>query len=519
MPSTRLLFDNSALALDASRRWAGYAALMRGLKLEAPLTERCAVASGHVKGSVRLEGELRVYDQRYRPADDIAGHLLFALKHETLDLLVLKRVLQRLGAEAVTHIIGANASRQQARRLWFLYEWLTGEKLPLSDAPASQRYIPLLDPSRYFTAAVAPSPRHKIGNNLPGVPAFCPIVRKTPVLEAFVRSQLADRVQQVMGRTAQDVWRRAASFLLLADSRASFAIEGERPPRSRLERWANVVRRAGAQPLSLDEILHMHDELIHDHRFVAKGLRTQGVFLGERDRDGEPIPEFIGARAADLPDLMAALLDSHRIMTERDVDPVIHAALIAFGFVFIHPFEDGNGRVHRALIHHILAERSFAPAGLVFPVSAVMLERIDGYRNALRQHSGPLMPFIEWQPNARRNVDVLNDTADLYRFGDYTALAEYLYACVEHTITQLLPDEVRYLQCHDRALAAIAQRIDMPENLARDLIMFITQNDMKLPARRRKKEFAALTDAEVQAIEADVAQAFADQYEYQSDKA
>jgi len=246
-----------------------------------------------------------------------------------------------------------------------------------------------------------------------------------------------------MGRTAQDVWRRAARFLLLADSRASFAIEGERPARNRLARWANVVRRAGARPLSLDEILRMHDELIHDHRFVAQGLRTQGVFLGERDRDGEPIPEFIGARAADLPGLMAALLASHRIMTERDVDPIIHAALIAFGFVFIHPFEDGNGRLHRALIHHILAERGFAPAGLVFSVSAVMLERIHDYREALRQHSGPLMPFIEWQPNAQRNVDALNDTADLYRFGDYTALAEFLYACVEHTITQLLPDEVR----------------------------------------------------------------------------
>ncbi|KON80443.1 hypothetical protein PA01_01135 [Azoarcus sp. PA01] len=42
----------------------------------------------------------------------------------------------------------------------------------------------------------------------------------------------------------------------------------------------------------------------------------------------------------------------------------------------------------------------------------------DNYRDALRQHSGLLMPFIEWQPDVRCNVDVLNDTADLYRFGD-----------------------------------------------------------------------------------------------------
>ena len=42
-------------------------------------------------------------------------------------------------------------------------------------------------------------------------------------------------------------------------------------------------------------------------------------------------------------------------------DPILAAALIAFGSVFIPPFEDGNGRIHRFLIHHVLAEKGFAP--------------------------------------------------------------------------------------------------------------------------------------------------------------
>ena len=257
----------------------------------------------------------------------------------------------------------------------------------------------------------------------------------------------------------------------------------------------------------------MHGKLIQDNRFVAKGLRSEGVFLGERNRDGEPVPEFIGARPQDLPSLMQGLLDSHRIMSGGSVDPVIHAALIAFGFVFMHPFEDGNGRLHRALVHHILAERKFAPAGMVFPVSAVMLERIEEYRQALRDFSAPLMSSIDWQPTPKGNVEVLNDTADLYRFGDYTALAEYLYTCVVHTITTLLPKEVHYLKCYDLALTSIGEHIDMPGNQIRDLIMFITQNGMKLPLHRRQKEFSSLTDAEVLAIEKDVAEAF-----FQDDK-
>ena len=62
------------------------------------------------------------------------------------------------------------------------------------------------------------------------------------------------------------------------------------------------------------------------------------------------------------------------------LDPVLAAAVLAFGFVYAHPFEDGNGRIHRYLIHHILAERGFNPPGVVFPVSAAILDRIDDYR-------------------------------------------------------------------------------------------------------------------------------------------
>ena len=76
--------------------------------------------------------------------------------------------------------------------------------------------------------------------------------------------------------------------------------------------------------------------------------------------------------------------------------------------------------MHRCLIHHVLAERKFTPPGMVFPVSSVMLDRIDDYRATLQAHSGPLMPFIEWRPTPERNVEVLNQTADLYRYFDCT---------------------------------------------------------------------------------------------------
>mgnify|MGYP000607367755 FL=1 len=256
----------------------------------------------------------------------------------------------------------------------------------------------------------------------------------------------------------------------------------------------------------------MHRILIGDDRFTPIGYREEGVFFGERDRDDQPLPEFIGARYEDVVELMTALNECNerlRISDIEDVDPVLQAACVAFGFVYVHPLADGNGRLHRCLIHHVLAERGFTPSGMIFPVSTVMQKRIDDYRTVLQEHSGPLMDFIEWRALPNGNVEVLNDTADLYRFYDCTAEAEFLYECVLQTIEEDLPNEIDYLKRHDRAMSSIMYAIEMPDKLAEDLIMFILQNDGKLPRRRREREpFNKLTDEEVDLVEEIVSEVF-----------
>jgi hypothetical protein len=94
------------------------------------------------------------------------------------------------------------------------------------------------------------------------------------------------------------------------------------------------------------------------------------------------------------------------------LDAVVAAAVLAFGFIYVHPFQDGNGRIHRYLIHHVLAQRGYNPAGVVFPVLAAILERINDYRIVLEDYSRRLLPLIRWEPAPDGNVNVLNDTAD-----------------------------------------------------------------------------------------------------------
>ena len=57
----------------------------------------------------------------------------------------------------------------------------------------------------------------------------------------------------------------------------------------------------------------------------------------------------------------------------------------------------------------------------------------------LQAISGPLMDFIEWRVTPGKNVEVTNHTADLYRYFDCTAEAEFLYACVRRTVEHDLP--------------------------------------------------------------------------------
>lgn len=421
---------------------------------------------------------------------------------------MLKRILMKTAHDDVTAFVRARPTGTINRRVWFFYETLTGRVLDIPDAGPGAA-VDALDTRAYFTARPVLSRRHRVRDNLLGDGGYCPVIRRTDRLEDYLGQSLAAKAAAIVGQTGQRLLTRAAAFILLADSRASFEIEGERAPRNRLDRWGKAILQAGKHPLQLSEIVRLHDVLIGDSRLTHIGLRPDGVFLGERDFNGDPVPEFVGARADDLQNLMDGLIRANTRMRESGLAAVLQAAATAFGFVYIHPFQDGNGRVHRCLIHHVLAERNFSPPGMIFPVSSVMLDRIDEYKRVLQSHSGPLMDFIRWSVTENRNVEVTNDTADLYRYVDCTEACEFLFSCIRHTIDHDLPEEIAFLQKHDEAMRRVMNAVEMPDRMAQDFIMFARQNRGRLSRRRRTEAFDALSDAEVETLEAIVIDVFA----------
>lgn len=481
---------------------------MAALEVKAPLREFSAVAEHHIKQSPREDGRWRVFDKRYAPDNTLAAQLTFALKHEPIDLLVLKRVLAAVPATAIEDMVRKSPESAISRRVWFFYEWLLQRKIDLPDASSKIGMVEAIDSKHYYTGSAVAAPRYRVRNNLLGTPHFCPTIRRTAKLETFIKSDLHERAHQTIVRVGAELVARAASFLLLADSKASFEIEGERPPRDRVQRWGRAIQQAGARELSIEQLITLQKELIEDTRFIQPGLRTSGVFLGTHTIEREPLPEFIGAKPTDLPELLTGMEESEEIMTGAELDPVLQAAALAFGFVYIHPFEDGNGRIHRWIIHHVLAQRRFTPPGIVFPVSSVVLTRIEDYKHVLQHHSSALMPYIEWLPTDAGNVEVTNDTSDLYSLFDCTEAAEFLYECVERTISHDLPNELDYLRRRDEAMRKIMDAVELPDRLADLFIIYTTRNGGTLPKRRRTGEFAGLSDDEVSKLEEVVQTAF-----------
>ncbi len=476
----------------------GYAALIHAYRLIVPLPRYlCAIGKRH---KVYKEADWHIYTPRHRPHANLEGHLTFALKYEGLDLAILKRLFESVGAKAIEALVRAKPTGSYARRIWFLYEWLTRTRLDLPDAEKGT-YALVVDPHQQWAIKGKTSSRHRVNNNLPGTPDFCPMIVRTRALNDFVEMNLKERALRVVAAVPKDLLSRTAAFLLLKDSKSSYAIEGVRAPQSRIQRWGRAIGEAGRQPLDVDEFLRLQQIVIGDGRFVKLGWRNDGGFVGEHDRKTRmPLPDHISARPEDLQELIEGLVAFNN-MIAQDLDPVLGAAALAFGFVYIHPFVDGNGRIHRYLIHHALAQRGFTPQGMVFPVSAAILERLDEYRGVLESYSARLLPSIEWQPTPDNNVEVLNDTGDFYRYFDATAHAEFLFSCVAQTIDVDLPNEADFLRRHDLFQERLEAMLDMPRATVDLLFRFLHQNAGKLSKRAHEKEFAALTDEEAQRIE------------------
>lgn len=439
------------------------------------------------------------YPAHYAPENSLLGNLRFALKYEALDLGVTYATLQAIGRSGLEEWVRAEPTGGFSRRAWFLYETLAGETLDLEPVRAGN-YINALSEKRHFAGPPRNSSRQRVRDNLLGTGLLCPTLRRTPRLEAMIRADISQQARDLTAGYPPEILARAVRYLYTKETRSSFAIEGEAPGSRREERFLQALRRVGRFDWGYPGELARLQQSIVEPRYASDGWRSSQSYVGETTRGYGQQVHFICPRPQDVPTLMEGWMALATRLLASDVDPVLAAAVIGFSFVFVHPFEDGNGRLHRLLIHDVLAKQGFSPPGLLFPVSAAILRNRLLYDQALEAFSQAILPAIEWRMNPDGEIAIENDTLDLYRFFDATPQAEYLYDRVAETIQVDLKQELDFLEKFDAAYRAVTAVVDMPNKRATLLVSLCFQNQGRL-SKQKRKQFPELQDDEIRHME------------------
>lgn len=447
------------------------------------------------------------YGPSYKPDDSTVGHLKFALKNEPLDMAILAATFAVVDATEIEAWVRAEPNGAYSRRAWFLYEWFTGKILDVPNA-SNLSYVDALDPDLNIGSAPVSSQRHRVRDNMLGVPRFCLTVRKTDAVERFRAAGVDRKARELMGECDPGLLARAVSYLFTKETKSSFEIEREEATGQKAERFVAALRNAASfDPTKKEDLIALQNVIV-DERYRDRDFRTNQNFVGQTVGPGYEKIHFISPRPEDIGGLMADWADLS-VRLRGTPDAVVAAAAIAFAFVFLHPFEDGNGRIHRFLVHHILSREGFTPPDMLFPVSAAIVRDERGYEEALNTFSKPLLERVDWRWVENGRIEVSGQTDRLYRYFDATGVVEFLANKVAETVEHDLKDELVYVAVFDQAFRAVAEIVDMPNRRASLLISLCLQNHGTL-SKRKRELFPELTDHEIASIGEAVQQAMRD---------
>jgi Fic family protein len=215
----------------------------------------------------------------------------------------------------------------------------------------------------------------------------------------------AERALQRVGADGRGALAPLARLLLRTESIASSKVEGLQVDVRDLARGearadtggrigptaAEILANIDAMELAIDDASTVErfgrDEILAIHRRLMAGapnarvagrVRTEQNWIGGNDHNPcgaafvPPPPEQVEPLLEDLCEAIA----------DESLPPLVQAALVHAQFETIHPFEDGNGRTGRTLIHVVLRRRGLTPA-YVPPVSVVFARDRNRYIDGL----------------------------------------------------------------------------------------------------------------------------------------
>jgi Fic family protein len=437
------------------------------------------------------------------PKDEFPlSHLLFALKHEGINLQLLSQALRKIPAKDMLAAITESPTGAYIRIACFL--WEAFNKQELKGAPTVTGVAAnLFDPKKYITGPSIRNAKWRVDFNGLGSLDYCVTVERTERINSLLESNILQRANEFLselGATASD---RAMSWAYLSETKSSFEIEHETPSATKAEAFVELLKKAHLTT-QLDEeyLVGLQNTAITNPLDRAINYRHQQNWLSSPLRGAAGVT-YIPPPPEIVDDLMKGLVDFANA-APKQIDPLIAAAIVSFGFVFIHPFMDGNGRLSRFLFHHALCQSGALNNGLLLPVSIAMKRNEDLYLAALKSFSEPARKRWEviWIDGDEYQMTFKSDDS-LYRYWNATACVEFGLEMAKQALEKDLREETEFLTKYDLIYRAIDGQYDIRGKDLNTLVLTCMEQNGKISVNRRKKFAATVPEEIFDAIESE----------------
>ncbi|MBA3602991.1 MAG: Fic family protein [Parachlamydiaceae bacterium] len=152
------------------------------------------------------------------------------------------------------------------------------------------------------------------------------------------------------------------------------------------------------QSLTKERLFYWHTKLfpIDKYTKIKVGEWRQNVMQVVSGKMGQEVVHYEAPKAGLLDKEMALFLKW--VNEDSNLDPVLKAAIAHLWFITIHPFDDGNGRIARAISDMLLARAEKSSLRFYSLSAQIQSERKDYYKILEKTQKGDLdiTAWIEW---------------------------------------------------------------------------------------------------------------------------
>ncbi|MDR0277247.1 MAG: Fic family protein [Paucimonas sp.] len=466
-------------------RSVGYTLLCERLGIKAVPLNRPAI----VQPVTRLKeiGRTLAVPPKQAPAqDDLLGNVLFALKHEGTNLSILAQALPQIPVEHFFVALQGTPNGVYIRKACFLREAFSADLIEQT-SPVKGAFIPLFDPTRYVTRPGSRNSRWRVEFNGLGDFSYCATVERTPELASLLEHDILGKAKAFIESLPPMMMDRAINWAYLHETQDSFAIEKEAPSENKARRFIQLLRQAHEQlPLTEDYLVHLQNATISNPLDLAVAFRHEQNHLAN-GLQGAAGVSYVPPPPELCRELMESLMGFANTASQQ-IDPLVAAGIISFGFVFLHPFMDGNGRLSRFLIHHALCQSGALEKGLLLPISVAMKQEENRYLETLQTFSRPVREFwqVDWIDFEHFHFEFTGSPA-VYRYWDATQSVVFTCQMAKRALEVELRDETAFLESYDAVYKAVDERYDVRGSDLASLVMMCLSNGGTVSNNRRKQ--------------------------------